>query len=78
MTEKKIKMNSIDDVKLFVSAATKASFNIELKADEYVVDAKSILGIFSLNLANVITLQMHADDAAAEEEFLQDISAYLV
>ncbi len=78
MTEKKIKMNSIDDVKLFVSAATKAPFNIELKADEYVVDAKSILGIFSLNLANVITLQIHEDDEAAVKDFLQDISEYLI
>ena len=78
MVEKQIKLESIEDVKEFVSAVTVAPFDADLTADRFVVDAKSILGIFSLNLANIITLQIHAEEGPEVDKFLDAIAQYVV
>jgi len=61
----KIVLKSIDDVKVFVSEVSKVSFDVDLSSGRYVVDAKSILGIFSLDLSNTLILEM---DHPAERE----------
>lgn len=78
MIEKKIKLETIEDVKKFVTAATEANFDADLTADRFVVDAKSILGIFSLNLANVITLHMYTEDSADAQRFLKKIQTFII
>ena len=60
-----IRLSSIQDVRTFVDTVTKYNMDIDLSSGRYVVDAKSIMGIFSLDLLNPILLTAHTDDAGA-------------
>ena len=60
-----IMLSSIGDVKDFVNIVNKYSFDVDLTSGRYVVDAKSIMGIFSLDLSNPIKVDIH--DANAKE-----------
>ena len=57
-----ISLNSIDKVKSFVNAITQFEFDFDLVSGRYVIDAKSIMGIFSLDLSKPIELVIHAED----------------
>ena len=59
----KISLNSIDDVKNFVNIVTGCPYDIDLTSGRYVVDAKSIMGIFSLDLSKPIEVNIHNDSA---------------
>ena len=61
-----ISLNSIAKVKSFVNDISKFDFDFDLVSGRYVIDAKSIMGIFSLDLSKPITLNIHVDDANAE------------
>jgi len=61
-----VSLNSIDKVKSFVNDISKFDFDFDLVSGRYVIDAKSIMGIFSLDLSKPITLNIHVDDANAE------------
>lgn len=58
-----ISLNSIDRVKSFVNDISKFDSDFDLVSGRYVIDAKSIMGIFSLDLSKPITLNIHADNA---------------
>ncbi len=58
----KIKLNTIEDVRDFVNAVASTEIDIDLSSGRYVVDGKSIMGIFSLDLLNPVTLTAHSDD----------------
>jgi len=58
----KISLNSIDKVKAFVNEITKFDTDFDLVSGRYVIDAKSIMGIFSLDLSKPIDLNVHAQD----------------
>ncbi len=58
----KICLNSIDKVKAFVNDITKFESDFDLVSGRYVIDAKSIMGIFSLDLSKNIDLNIHAED----------------
>ena len=57
-----ITLNSIDKVKSFVNDITKFDNDFDLVSGRYVIDAKSIMGIFSLDLSKPIELNIHATD----------------
>ena len=57
-------LNSIDKVKAFVNDITKFDTDFDLVSGRYVIDAKSIMGIFSLDLSKSIDLCIHADEAS--------------
>lgn len=57
-----ISLNSIDKVKSFVNAITKFDNDFDLISGRYVIDAKSIMGIFSLDLSKPINLNIHASE----------------
>ena len=59
----KICLNSIDKVKAFVNDITKFDTDFDLVSGRYVIDAKSIMGIFSLDLSKPIDLCIHADES---------------
>ena len=69
MKTAKISLNSIDKVKAFVNEISKSG--------RYVIDAKSIMGIFSLDLSKPIDLNIHADGAALDN-VMQIISKYTI
>ncbi|MBQ0001013.1 MAG: HPr family phosphocarrier protein [Clostridiales bacterium] len=77
MTTLKISLNSIDKVKTFVNEISKFDCDFDLVSGRYVIDAKSIMGIFSLDLAKAIELNIHADGPLLEE-ILTVISKYAV
>ena len=56
-----ISLNSIDKVKSFVNDITKFDSDFDLVSGRYVIDAKSIMGIFSLDLSKPIDLNIHSE-----------------
>ncbi len=71
-----ISLNSIDKVKAFVNAVTQFEFDFDLVSGRYVIDAKSIMGIFSLDLSKPIELVIHAEDQL--DEIMELLKPYLV
>ena len=71
-----ISLNSIDKVKSFVNSITQFDFDFDLISGRYVIDAKSIMGIFSLDLSMPIELAIHSE--ANTDEILEVIKPYLV
>ena len=69
-----ISLNSIDKVKSFVGAISKFDNDFDLVSGRYVIDAKSIMGIYSLDLSKPIDLSIHADGPELEAvlEVLKD------
>lgn len=70
-----IKLLTINDVKEFVTAAGFCSFDIDLVSGRYTVDAKSLMGIFSIVPAESLQLNIYSDDCGA---FLESISKFIV
>ena len=71
-----ISLNSIDKVKSFVNDVTKFDYDFDLVSGRYVIDAKSIMGIFSLDLSKPIDLNIHADDNA--DEVMEVLKQYAI
>jgi phosphotransferase system HPr-like phosphotransfer protein len=70
-----VQLTSISDVKQFVNAACDQPFDIDIAAGRYVIDAKSIMGIFSLDLGKPIRVEVHGteEDAAG---FYEKVKAF--
>ena len=64
MVKKMIRLSSIADVRDFVNAVASYDGDIDLKSGRYIVDGKSIMGIFSLDLLDPIELTVRNDDTA--------------
>ena len=62
MTVFYIKLSTIEEVRRFVNEVTKCEYELDLKSGRYIVDAKSIMGIFSLDLLNKIEVTAHTDN----------------
>lgn len=71
----KIKLSSIQDVREFVEIVCKCDYDIDLSSGRYIVDAKSIMGIFSLDLMSEITLTAHTDET---EELFNQLDKFIV
>ncbi len=63
----KVSLNSIDKVKTFVNEINRFDFDFDLVSGRYVIDAKSIMGIFSLDLSKPIDLNIHAEGDSLQE-----------
>lgn len=72
----KICLNSIDKVKSFVNDVTKFESDFDLVSGRYVIDAKSIMGIFSLDLSKNIDLNIHGDENM--DKILEILKPYIV
>lgn len=70
-----IMLRSINDVKDFVNVVNKYDFDVDLTSGRYVVDAKSIMGIFSLDLSKPIRVEVHTEDC---ENFCNEIKAFII
>ena len=71
-----ISLNSIDKVKAFVNDITKFDNDFDLVSGRYVIDAKSIMGIFSLDLSKPIDLSIHAEENL--NEILEILKPYMI
>ena len=72
----KISLNSIDKVKAFVNEVTKYEAEFDLVSGRYVIDAKSIMGIFSLDLSKPIDLNIHSENNI--DEILAKLDEFIV
>ena len=59
---KKIRLNATEDVKEFVKAASKCDFDVDISYNRILIDAKSILGILSMDLTKVLTVTCHGEN----------------
>ena len=71
-----ISLNSIDKVKAFVNDITKFDNDFDLVSGRYVIDAKSIMGMFSLDLSKPIDLSIHAEENL--NEILDVLKPYMI
>lgn len=77
MQEVEISLSSIDDVKQFVQTLTMFDGDFELVSGKYIVDAKSILGLFSVDLSKPVILRIDVEKTKMEE-VLKAIYVYRV
>ncbi len=73
----RISLNSIDKVKSFVNDISKYEFDFDLVSGRYVIDAKSIMGIFSLDLSKELNLNIHTDEPELSS-VMKSLTPYLV
>lgn len=64
-----------ESVKKFVAIVSKYPYDIDLRSGRFVIDAKSLLGIFSLDLSKPIVLEAHSDNC---QDLLADLKDYIV
>ena len=74
MKELHIQLKTIDDVKDFVNIVSKCSYDVDLSSGRYVVDAKSIMGIFSLDLSKPIKVEIYSNDC---DDFVREIDKFI-
>ena len=72
MKEFKVKIVTIDDVKKFVSTVMTFNYDIDIISGRYAIDAKSIMGIFSIDLSKELKLVAHSDDTAELEKAIAE------
>jgi len=70
-----IKLSTIEDVRNFVNAVTACEYDVDLASGRYIVDAKSIMGIFSLDLLQPIRMTVHAENC---DDFLNKVEKFIV
>ena len=70
-----IRLSLVENVNNFVNIVARYPYEMDLRAGSHVVDAKSILGIFSLDLSKPITLEIYSDDCS---DLLEEISPFLM
>ena len=70
-----IKLNDIKDVKNFVTAVNAYTFDVDLVTGRYITDAKSIMGVLSLDLEDKLLCVVHTDDS---DEIAQDLEPFIV
>jgi phosphocarrier protein HPr len=70
-----ILLKSINDVKNFVNSVNKYDFDIDLTSGRYIVDAKSIMGIFSLDLSSPIKIEIHTNEC---DDLYNEIKDYII
>ncbi|WP_152658600.1 HPr family phosphocarrier protein [Oceanobacillus sp. CFH 90083] len=75
MIERYVKLEKINDVKDFVERVSTFEYKVEVISDTYILSAKSIMGIFSLDLTKPLKIRVHADSC---DDLLESISIYLV
>jgi len=68
-------LSSINDVKDFVNIVSRCDYDVDLTSGRYVVDAKSIMGIFSLDLSKPIKVEAQTDDCT---EFYEAVKRFVV
>ena len=71
-----IRINTIEDVKNFVTTVTKCNYEVDIVSGRYAIDAKSIMGIFSLDLSKPIDLNIHAENDV--DSILSTLSPYII
>lgn len=78
MRKVKIKLYGVEEVKKFVNTISKYDFEFDLKSGRYIIDAKSMIGIFSLDLKNDLILVIHCDDENMLDEVMNNLDEFIM
>lgn len=78
MKNTKVRLITIQDVHTFAGLVGRHNIDVDLSSGRYIVDAKSIMGIYSLDLLHPIQLSAHTDDDAEFAALLADIKDFIV
>lgn len=70
-----ISLKMMENVKEFVNIVSKYSYDVDLRSGRFVIDAKSIMGIFSLDLSKPVILEIHNDKC---EDLINDLKNFIV
>ena len=71
-----IKLNTINEVKEFVNIVLQCPYDVDLVSGRYIIDAKSLMGIFSLDLSKPIDLNIHAEENV--DAVLEVLKPYMI
>ena len=74
MSQSKIKLNATEEVQEFVNAATRCDFDVDVYYNRFLIDAKSILGVLSLDLTKVLSVDCHGES----KEFNRTLKKFAV
>lgn len=69
-----LRLSLVENVNQFVNIVSRYPFEMDLRAGRHVVDAKSILGIFSLDLSRPITLEIYSDEC---DRLMEEIKPFI-
>ncbi len=75
MKSVKISLCMAEHVKKFVNVTNKYPYDIDLRSGRFVIDAKSLLGIFSLDLSSPIVMEVHSDEC---DDLIADLKDFIV
>ena len=75
MKSLKVSLSMAESVKNFVNIVGKYPYDIDLRSGRFVIDAKSLLGIFSLDLSKPIVLEVYSDKC---DDLIAELSAFIV
>jgi phosphotransferase system HPr-like phosphotransfer protein len=70
-----IKLSLAENVKTFVNIVNRHPYDIDLRAGRDVVDGKSILGVFSMDLSRPITMEVYNDDC---DDLMEEIKSFII
>ena len=73
MKEYYIRLSLSEDIKDFVKITNKYCYDIDLQSGRYIINAKSILGIFSLDLAKPVQVLIHSDNC---DDLIEELKPY--
>ncbi|MCL1944816.1 MAG: HPr family phosphocarrier protein [Firmicutes bacterium] len=71
----KIKLDKLENIHTFVKIVEKFPFDIDLKSGRYVIDAKSLLGVCSLDTSQEIIMEIHSEQY---DKLLQELNDYII
>ena len=74
MKSLKVSLSMAESVKSFVNIASKYPYDIDLRSGRFVIDAKSLLGIFSLDLSKPIVLEIYSDKC---DDLVEELKPFL-
>ncbi len=75
MKSMQISLQMASQVKNFVAIVQNVAYDVELRSERYIVDAKSLLGIFSLDLSKPVTVEIHSDDC---DDLLEELKQFAI
>ena len=70
-----IKLSLTENVKAFVNIVSRYPYDVDLRAGRHVVDAKSILGIFSLDLSKPVIMEVYTDRC---DDLLEEVKPFII
>lgn len=70
-----VQLNTVKDIRDFSDIVSKYDFNVVLTSSKYHVDAKSIMGIFSLDISKPLKAEIFSDNC---DDLVREVGSYIV